>query len=47
MTKATDARVAGISTKYGEFGFSFLFHWIFAHLAPSGNGFPLPGMPSL
>jgi hypothetical protein len=24
-----------------------LFHWIFTHLAPSGNGFPLPGMPSL
>ena len=28
------------------FPFEIVMYWIFAALAPSGNGFPLPGVPA-
>src|SRR5437763_3749854 len=46
MTKAW-AKTSGTSTTKGASVLFFGFHWSFAILAPSGKGWPLPGMPAL
>src|ERR1700744_4212562 len=46
MTKAC-LKMSGTSTTNGASVLFFGFHWSFAILAPSGKGWPLPGMPDL
>jgi hypothetical protein len=41
----TDSRVSGSFTGYGETALFRFDHSIFTILEPSGNGWPLPGMP--
>ena len=42
--KKTSCRLSGILTEKGASVLFFGFHSIFAILAPSGKGLPLPGM---
>jgi len=44
--KSTSCRVPGTLVS-GKYWFIFGVQWIFAILAPSGKGLPLPGMPAL
>src|SRR5271165_1959063 len=46
MTKAW-LKMSGTSTGKGASVLFLNFHWSFAILEPSGNGWPLPGTPSL
>src|SRR6187402_2920213 len=46
MTKACE-NTSGTSTTKGASVLFFGFHWSFAILEPSGNGWPLPGTPVL
>src|SRR6202140_3718049 len=46
MTKACE-NTSGTSTTKGASVLFFGFHWSFAILEPSGNGWPLPGTPAL